>query len=48
MKDRYFLQRSLGAALVAAVLSIADAPMAQAQEFPAKSLTLVVPSCGRG
>ena len=43
MKDRYFLQRSLGAALVAAVLSIADAPMAQAQEFPAKSLTLVVP-----
>ena len=43
MKDRYFLQRSLGAALVAAVLSIADAPMAQAQEFPTKSLTLVVP-----
>jgi tripartite-type tricarboxylate transporter receptor subunit TctC len=43
MKHRYFLQRSLGAALVAAVLSIADAPMAQAQEFPTKSLTLVVP-----
>lgn len=43
MKHRYFLQRSLCAALVAAVLSIADAPIAQAQEFPTKSLTLVVP-----
>ncbi|NQW82978.1 MAG: tripartite tricarboxylate transporter substrate binding protein [Alcaligenaceae bacterium] len=43
MKHRYFLQRSLCAALVAAGLSIADAPMAQAQEFPTKSLTLVVP-----
>ena len=43
MKHRYFLQRSLGAALVAAVLSIVSAPMAQAQEFPTKSLTLVVP-----
>ena len=43
MKHRYFFQRSLCAALVAAVLSIADAPIAQAQEFPTKSLTLVVP-----
>jgi tripartite-type tricarboxylate transporter receptor subunit TctC len=43
MKHRYFLQRSLGAALVAAGLSIVSAPMAQAQEFPTKSLTLVVP-----
>ena len=43
MKRRYFFQRSLCAALVAAVLSIADAPIAQAQEFPTKSLTLVVP-----
>jgi len=43
MKHRYFLQHSLCAALVAAGLSIGSAPMAQAQEFPTKSLTLVVP-----
>ena len=43
MKHLYLFQRSLCAALVAAVLSIADAPIAQAQEFPTKSLTLVVP-----
>lgn len=43
MKHRYFLQHSVCAALVAAGLSIVCAPMAQAQEFPTKSLTLVVP-----
>ncbi|PHY06900.1 MAG: ABC transporter substrate-binding protein [Alcaligenaceae bacterium] len=43
MEHRYFLQHSLCAALVAAGLLIASAPMAQAQEFPTKSLTLVVP-----
>ena len=43
MNRKYFFQRLSCAALAVAGLSFVAAPMAQAQDFPNKSLTLVVP-----
>ncbi len=43
MKHKSFFQRMSCTALAVAGLSLVAAPMAQAQDFPTKSLTLVVP-----
>ena len=43
MKHKYFFQRMSCTALAVTGLSLVAAPMVQAQDFPTKSLTLVVP-----